>query len=86
MLDLDTVLGEVAEALDDLGKLDWCATPGSPGLGDSTAVREVVQSDLYETVQAYFNVLNPSAGFAGHSGGQQDFEGLIDTAACRLRA
>jgi aryl-alcohol dehydrogenase-like predicted oxidoreductase len=26
-------------------------------------------------------VLNPSAGFTGHAGGQQDFEGLIDTAA-----
>src|SRR5205807_1250505 len=33
------------------------------------------------TVQAYFNVLNPSAGYTGHAGGQQDFEGLIDTAA-----
>jgi aryl-alcohol dehydrogenase-like predicted oxidoreductase len=32
-------------------------------------------------MQTYFNVLNPSAGFAGHTGAQQDFEGLIDTAA-----
>jgi aryl-alcohol dehydrogenase-like predicted oxidoreductase len=32
-------------------------------------------------VQAYFNALNPSAGFTGYTGGEQDFEGLIDTAA-----
>jgi aryl-alcohol dehydrogenase-like predicted oxidoreductase len=81
MLDLDTVLGEVAVALDDLEKTGLVGHAGFTGLGDSTAVREVVKSDLYETVQAYFNVLNPSAGYAGHSGGQQDFEGLIDTAA-----
>ena len=31
-------------------------------------------------VQTYFNVLNPSAGFAGHAGEQQDLGGLIDTA------
>jgi aryl-alcohol dehydrogenase-like predicted oxidoreductase len=54
---------------------------GFTGLGDSTALREVVLAEPFETVQAYFNVLNPSAGFTGHAGGQQDFEGLIDTAA-----
>jgi aryl-alcohol dehydrogenase-like predicted oxidoreductase len=54
---------------------------GFTGLGDSAAVREVVRAEPYETVQTYFNVLNPSAGFTGHDGGQQDFEGLIDTAA-----
>ena len=32
-------------------------------------------------MQTYFNALNPSAGYTGHAGGQQDFEGLIDTAA-----
>jgi aryl-alcohol dehydrogenase-like predicted oxidoreductase len=44
-------------------------------------VREAVIAAPYEVVQTYFNVLNPSAGFAGRSGGQQDFGGLIDTAA-----
>src|SRR5205823_5454812 len=33
------------------------------------------------SVQVYFNILNPSAGFVGHAGGQQDFHSLIDTAA-----
>jgi L-galactose dehydrogenase/L-glyceraldehyde 3-phosphate reductase len=32
-------------------------------------------------VQSYFNAVNPSSGFAGASGGEQDFDGLIDAAA-----
>ena len=44
-------------------------------------MREVVRSESFETVQTYFNVLNPSAGYTGHTGGEQDYEGLIDTAA-----
>jgi aryl-alcohol dehydrogenase-like predicted oxidoreductase len=38
-------------------------------------------AELYETVQTYFNVLNPSAGYMGHAAGEQDFEGMIDTAS-----
>ena len=80
-LDLRTVLGDVANGLADVVRAGLARHAGFTGLGDSTAVREVVATDPFETVQAYFNVLNPSAGFTGHSGGQQDFEGLIDTAA-----
>jgi len=81
VLDLETVLGEVATALAEVKTAGLARHVGFTGLGDSTAVREVVKSEPFETVQAYFNVLNPSAGFTGRSGGQQDFEGLIDTAA-----
>src|SRR5205823_2749897 len=38
-------------------------------------------ADDYETVQAYFNVINPSAGYPGFEHEEQDFGGLIDTAA-----
>ena len=80
-LELRTVLGEVVAGLGKVVEAGLARHVGFTGLGDSTAVREVVVTDPFETVQAYFNVLNPSAGFTGHSGGQQDFEGLIDTAA-----
>src|SRR5579859_1299516 len=80
-LELRDVLGEVAQALGDVRQAGLARHVGFTGLGDSTALREVVMAEPFETVQAYFNVLNPSAGFTGHSGGQQDFEGLIDTAA-----
>ncbi|MBV8718802.1 MAG: aldo/keto reductase [Chloroflexi bacterium] len=80
-LDLRLVLGEVGHALAAVKQAGLAKHVGFTGVGDSTAVREVVMSDPYETVQAYFNALNPSAGYTGHAGGQQDFEGLIDTAA-----
>ncbi len=54
---------------------------GFTGLGDSTAVIDTVRSGKFETVQAYFNALNPSAGYSGVNGGAQDFGGLIDVAA-----
>jgi aryl-alcohol dehydrogenase-like predicted oxidoreductase len=81
LLDLETVLGEVAAALEEVKTAGLARHVGFTGLGDSTAVRQVLMSEPFETVQAYFNALNPSAGYTGHSGGQQDFEGLIDTAA-----
>jgi aryl-alcohol dehydrogenase-like predicted oxidoreductase len=59
---------------------------GFTGLGDTAAIQEVVRAEPFESVQTYFNVLNPSAGFVGHDGGQQDFHGLIDTAARAGRA
>jgi aryl-alcohol dehydrogenase-like predicted oxidoreductase len=54
---------------------------GITGLGETSAVLEVIRSGRFETVQAYFNALNPSGGFAGVSGGAQDLAGLIDVAA-----
>ncbi|HEX8966827.1 MAG TPA: aldo/keto reductase [Chloroflexota bacterium] len=80
-LDLRAVLGEVARGLDEVVQAGLARHVGFTGLGDVAALREVVAAEPFETVQAYFNVLNPSAGYTGHAGGQQDFEGLIDTAA-----
>ncbi len=57
-----------------IGKQDLSNVLGEIARG----FEDVVQAGL---VQTYFNVLNPSAGYAGHSGGQQDFGGMIDTAA-----
>jgi aryl-alcohol dehydrogenase-like predicted oxidoreductase len=80
-VDMGAVLSHIGEAIQEVVKTGLARHAGFTGLGDSTALREVVRAEPFETVQAYFNVLNPSAGFTGHAGGQQDFEGLIDTAA-----
>jgi aryl-alcohol dehydrogenase-like predicted oxidoreductase len=79
-LELGTVLDEVAVGLHDLVQLGLVRHAGFTGLGDTSALQEVIRSEDFQTVQTYFNVLNPSAGFAGHAGGQQDFDGLIGTA------
>ena len=80
-LDVRVVLGEIARGLQAVVDAGLVRHAGFTGLGDTAAVREVVQTEPFHTMQTYFNVLNPSAGFAGHSGGAQDFEGLVDTAA-----
>ena len=59
VLDLETVLGEVGASLEEVKTAGLARHVGFTGLGDSTAVRQVVLSEPFETVQAYFNVLNP---------------------------
>jgi aryl-alcohol dehydrogenase-like predicted oxidoreductase len=81
MVELSAVLGDIARGLREVVEAGLARHAGFTGLGDSTALREVLLAEPYETVQTYFNALNPSAGYTGHTGGEQDFEGLIDTAA-----
>lgn len=80
-LDLDTVLESVAEGLHRVVRRGSARHVGITGLGDTTVLHALVATAGFATVQTYFNVLNPSAGFAGASGGAQDFAGLIDRAA-----
>jgi aryl-alcohol dehydrogenase-like predicted oxidoreductase len=84
-MDLSTAVGEVARGMQAVVDAGLARHAGFTGLGDSTALREVLLAEPFHTVQSYFNVLNPSAGFTGHAGGQQDFEGLIDSAAAAGR-
>ena len=75
------VAGAVASAMRTVIREGLVRHAGITGLGDTPAVLEVVRSGAFDTMQAYFNALNPSAGFAGASGGAQDLGGLIDEAA-----
>jgi aryl-alcohol dehydrogenase-like predicted oxidoreductase len=79
-LDLADVIGEVAEGLKQLRTEGLCRFIGFTGLGDTHAIHEAALADDFETVQAYFNVINPSAGYTGDCGDEQDFEGIINTA------
>jgi len=79
-LPLDEVLGEVARGFEDLVRDGLVRHVGFTGLGETPALIDLVRSDPYMAMQTYFNVLNPSAGYPGKSGGQQDLGGLIDTA------
>jgi aryl-alcohol dehydrogenase-like predicted oxidoreductase len=80
-LDLGLVLSEIAEGTQAVVDAGLAHHDGFTGLGDSAALQEVIRAEPFETMQTYFNVLNPSAGYAGHTGGEQDFQGLIDDAA-----
>jgi aryl-alcohol dehydrogenase-like predicted oxidoreductase len=80
-VDLGQVLGEIAQGTQAVVDAGLAHHDGFTGLGDTAALQEVIRAEPFESMQTYFNVLNPSAGYAGHTGGQQDFQGLIDTAA-----
>jgi aryl-alcohol dehydrogenase-like predicted oxidoreductase len=80
-LELDAVLGEVARGFEDVIAAGMTRHAGFTALGQTAALVDVARATPYETLQVFFNVLNPSAGFPGRSGGQQDFGGLIETAA-----
>lgn len=83
-LSIHDVLGEngVAETFDNLRRQGKTRFTGITGLGETAALHKVVESRRFDVVQAYFNLLNPSAGhrvpdgFSGH-----DFKQLINKAS-----
>jgi L-galactose dehydrogenase/L-glyceraldehyde 3-phosphate reductase len=80
-LPLNEVRSGVAEGFRQVLAAGLVRHVGLTGLGDARALRLAVGSGSFETIQSYFNTLNPSSGFPGASGGGYDFDGLIDHAA-----
>ena len=56
---------------------------GMTGLGETASMRHAIDGNKIDSVQSYYNAINPSAGFGGAHGGSQDFGGLIDLAEGR---
>src|SRR5262249_3531983 len=79
----DEMAGMVAHAMQSLVAAGFARHCGITGLGEPDDVTAAVTGGRFETVQCYFNALNPSAGFAGAGWGSTDFGGVIDTAAGR---
>jgi L-galactose dehydrogenase/L-glyceraldehyde 3-phosphate reductase len=83
-LSVHDVLGEngVAEAFEGLRSRGLIRFIGFTGLGETAALHRVVESGRFDVVQAYFNLLNPSAGYRVPQGFKgYNFEQLIDKAA-----
>lgn len=82
----DEVLGpdgvlEGLKTMRDRGKVGHF---GFSGLGDPHALHELVDSGEFHGFQAYFNMLNPSAGFSvPPTFGAIDYGRIIDRAAAR---
>ncbi|MHA2394859.1 MAG: aldo/keto reductase [Promethearchaeota archaeon] len=64
-LSISDVLGEkgVAETFDGLRRQGKTRFIGFTGLGETSALHKVIESRRFDVVQAYFNLLNPSAGY-----------------------
>jgi aryl-alcohol dehydrogenase-like predicted oxidoreductase len=73
------VLGEVVDGLETLGRAGKLRFFGITAIGETPALRHVVESGRIDTAQVCYNILNPSAGvplppgFPAH-----DFGGLLD--------
>lgn len=80
-MSVEDVLGEVVDALQEIQRQGKARHFGITGLGETAAVHHVMDSATVATVQACYNLLNPSAGSPMHAGFDgQDFGALIDKA------
>lgn len=80
-LSAETVIGEVAPALEKLKTQGKIRFAGITALGDTTLLHRVVDSKAFDTAQICFNLLNPSAVGPVPTGlPAQDFQGLATRA------
>jgi L-galactose dehydrogenase/L-glyceraldehyde 3-phosphate reductase len=80
----EQVVGEVVPALDALRRAGKTRFVGITGNGEAGAIRAVVDSGLVDTVQVFFNLLNPSAAYRLPRGfPAYDFRQLVPAAAAR---
>lgn len=73
--------GGIADAMDRLRNEGLCDRIGFTGLGEAPGVVAVADSGAFDAVQAYYNMINPSAGWARAPAGWNttDFAGLLET-------
>ena len=82
-VDVPRALGEITDGLQTLVQEGKAGHIGFTGAGETGALQRVLEEGRFETVQAYSNAINPSAVWPGASSGEQDFQGLVRTAADR---
>lgn len=75
------VLDEVAAAMLRIVEDGLAHHVGFTGIGDTESVERTALDGPFQTVQTYFNAINPSSVWAGASGGEQDFGGFAGRAA-----
>lgn len=73
--------GGIADAMNQLRSEGICDHIGFTGLGEAPGVVAVADSGAFDAVQAYYNMINPSAGWAKAPSGWNttDFAGLLET-------
>jgi L-galactose dehydrogenase/L-glyceraldehyde 3-phosphate reductase len=74
-------LAAASDAIQAVVREGLAAHAGFTGVGETEPLHALAASGRFETMQAYFNAINPSAGHAGASGGAQDMGAVIDVAA-----
>ena len=73
--------GGVADTLDALQAEKMIGFRGFTGMGDTDAIHRVIDSGRFDTVQTYYNLLNPTAGVQVPAGYVcQDYRQIIANA------
>ena len=73
--------GGVAEGLERLKRKGAARFIGFTGLGDTTTIVQVIDSGRFDSVQVYYNIVNPSAARPMPSGWNgQRLTGVVDAA------
>jgi aryl-alcohol dehydrogenase-like predicted oxidoreductase len=73
--------GGVADTLDALQAEKMVGFRGFTGMGDTDAIHRVINTGRFDTVQTYYNLLNPTAGINVPAGYVcQDYQHVIDNA------
>jgi len=81
-LSLADALGPVLDGFRQVQSAGLTGHIGFTGLGETEALQQVLGAGAFESMQSYFNAVNPSAGWPGRApGGEQDFAGVIGKAA-----
>jgi D-threo-aldose 1-dehydrogenase len=76
--------GGVADIMDGLRRQGLCDFIGLTGLGDPSALADVVDSSRFDVAQIYYNLLNPTAlRSAGPGWNTTDFNGLLNRCAAQ---
>ncbi len=72
--------GGIADAMNKLRSEGICDHIGYTSLGEAPGVVTVADSGAFDAVQAYYNMINPSAGWASAPAGwnSMDFAGLLE--------
>lgn len=71
------VLTGVVQGFRQLREEGLVAHAGLTGTGHADALREVIASGAFDTLQVPFNALNPSAGAPGSADGEADYGSVI---------
>ena len=85
-LSVDDVIGKngVADAFEAIRSQGLTRFIGFTGIGEATALHRIIGSGRFDVLQAYYNLINPSAGWRVPDGFKgYDFKSLIDKAADR---
>lgn len=73
--------GGVADTLDKMQAEKMIGHRGFTGMGHTEAIHRVIDSGRFDTVQTYYNLINPSAGHRVPEGfATQDYRQVIDNA------